>query len=160
MENIMFAGTILAGLALGCSTTAMAAPKAIFLNNAIVQQDSRKVTGTIKDERGEPVTGATIEIKGTKTKTITDIDGRFSVNVPAHATTLVVSYLGYTPQEVALQGRSNVNVELQPESSELNEVVVTALGIKREKKALGYAMQEVKTDGLTENKNVSIANML
>ena len=160
MENIMFAGTILAGLALGCSTTAMAAPKAIFLNNAIVQQDSRKVTGTIKDERGEPVTGATIEIKGTKTKTITDIDGRFSVNVPAHATTLVVSYLGYTPQEIALQGRSNVNVELQPESSELNEVVVTALGIKREKKALGYAMQEVKTDGLTENKNVSIANML
>ena len=160
MENIMFAGTILAGLALGCSTTAMAAPKAIFLNNAIVQQDSRKVTGTIKDERGEPVTGATIEIKGTKTKTITDIDGRFSVNVPAHATTLVVSYLGYTPQEIALQGRSNVNVELQPESSELNEVVVAALGIKREKKALGYAMQEVKTDGLTENKNVSIANML
>ena len=63
IENIMFAGTLLAGMALGCSATAMAAPKAIFTNNAIIQQDSRKVTGTIKDERGEPVTGATIEIK-------------------------------------------------------------------------------------------------
>ena len=160
MENIMFAGTILAGLALGCSTTAMAAPKAIFLNNAIVQQDSRKVTGTIKDERGEPVTGATIEIKGTKTKTITDIDGRFSVNVPAHATTLVVSYLGYTPQEIALQGRSNVNVELQPESSELNEVVVTALGIKREKKALGYAVSELKGSELTVARENNVMNSL
>lgn len=76
MENIMFAGTILAGLALGCSTTAMAAPKAIFLNNAIVQQDSRKVTGTIKDERGEPVTGARSRLKARKQKplpTLTDV---------------------------------------------------------------------------------------
>ena len=160
MENIMFAGTILAGMALGCSTMAMAAPKATFLNNAIVQQDSRKVTGTIKDERGEPVTGATIEIKGTKTKTITDIDGRFSVNVPAHATSLVVSYLGYMPQEIALQGRSNVNVELQPESSELNEVVVTALGIKREKKALGYAVSELKGSELTVARENNVMNSL
>ena len=125
-KHIVLAGTLLAGMALGCGTTAFAVPSSLYSNSAIVQQDTRKLTGVVKDERGEPVTGATIEVKGTKTKTITDIDGRFTVNVPQHATTVVVSYLGYTPKEVAVQGRTSVNVDLQPSSSDLNEVVVTA----------------------------------
>ena len=159
-KNIMLAGTVLASIAFGCSTSAYAAPLSTDSHTTIVQQDTRKVTGAVKDEHGEPITGATIEIKGTNAKAITDIDGRFTISVPQHATTMAVSYLGYTTKEIAITGKASVNVTLDPSSSDLNEVVVTALGIKREKKALGYAMQEVKTDGLTENKSVSVANML
>lgn len=159
-KNIMLAGTVLASIAFGCSTSAYAAPLSTDSHTTIVQQDTRKVTGAVKDEHGEPITGATIEIKGTNAKAITDIDGRFTISVPQHATTMAVSYLGYTTKEISITGKASVSVTLDPSSSDLNEVVVTALGIKREKKALGYAMQEVKTDGLTENKSVSVANML
>ena len=157
-RNMALAGSLLIGMALGGD--AYAAPNLLTNRTIIVQQDTRNLTGVVKDERGEPITGATVEVKGTKQKTITDIDGRFSISVPHNASTLVVSYLGYSPKEVTVGGRASVDVSLEPASAELNEVVVTALGIKREKKALGYAMQEVKTDGLAENKSVSIANML
>ena len=75
-------------------------------------------------------------------------------------TTVIVSYIGYKTAAVAVNGQSALRIILQPASNELDEVVVTALGIKREKKALGYAMQEVSTAGLTENKSHSVANML
>ena len=159
-KHMMLAGTMLAGLALGCGAPAYAASAHEPNQSAIIQQDTRKVSGVVKEEHGEPVVGATIEVKGSKVKAITDIDGKFSISVPQNTSAITVSYLGYATKEVAVSGRSVVNVDLQPSSSELDEVVVTALGIKREKKALGYAMQEVKTEGLTENKSVSVANML
>lgn len=89
---------------------------------------------------------------------MTDANGNFTLEAPK-GTTLKISYLGYTPTTVAASG-TTVRVVMEPSNNDLNEVVVTALGIKREKKALGYAMQEVKTEGLTENKNFSVANML
>uniref|UniRef100_A0AB33JKI9 SusC/RagA family TonB-linked outer membrane protein n=1 Tax=Prevotella sp. GTC17260 TaxID=3236796 RepID=A0AB33JKI9_9BACT len=125
-----------------------------------IQQDSKlQIKGVVLDETGEPVIGASVVVKGSSTGGVTDLNGRFSVSARSNAV-LTVSYIGYKTMEIPVAGKSDFRVVLQPEASSLDEVVVTALGIKREKKALGYAMQEVKTDGLTENKSFSVANML
>lgn len=123
------------------------------------QQQTKTVVGIVLDETGEPIIGASIFVKGTKNGTVTDLDGKFSIQTLSTAS-LIVTYVGYAPQTVAVAGKNTLRIVLSPGNNDLNEIVVTALGIKREKKALGYAMQEVKTDGLTENKSFSVANML
>ncbi len=124
-----------------------------------IAQQAKTVTGIVMDETGEPVIGASIVEEGTKNGAVTDIDGKFTIQVKNDAR-LVVTYVGYATQTVSVKDQNAIRIVLNSTSSELNEVVVTALGIKREKKALGYAVQEVKTDGLTENKSFSVANML
>ena len=119
---------------------------------------NKKITGVVKDNFG-PVIGANVSVKGTTIGAITDIDGKFSFEAPNDGI-LVVSFVGYTTQEIPLQGKTDFNITLKEDNELLDEVVVTALGIKREKKALGYAMQEVKTDNLTENRSTSVSNML
>ena len=123
------------------------------------QQDKKTVRGTVLDEMGEPVPGANVVIKGTSNGTITNLDGAFSLSAKDNDV-LVISFIGYKNVEVSLAGKRDLRITLEPEAEQLNEVVVTALGIKREKKALGYAMQEVKTDNMKENKSLSVANML
>ncbi len=123
-----------------------------------IEQAKLTVKGIVLDENGDPVIGASVFEGETKNGTITNANGNFSIEVSKGAK-LNISYLGYTTATVTANG-TGLRVVLQPSDHELNEVVVTALGIKREKKALGYAMQEVKADGLTENKNFSVANML
>lgn len=117
----------------------------------VQQQDNRKIEGVIVDENGEPIAGANIVIKGTSVGTISNVDGAFSLSVPRQNTTLLITFIGYEDATVEVNEKSQLRVVMYPASEQLNEVVVTALGIKREKKALGYAMQEVKTDALTEN---------
>lgn len=124
------------------------------------QQDKRTVRGTVLDEAGEPIPGANIVVRGTATGTVSNSEGTFSLSVTGQDATLVVSFIGYKDVVVQVGGRTDLRITMEPETKQLNEVVVTALGIKREKKALGYAMQEVKTDAMIENKSVSIANML
>lgn len=154
-------GTLLASLALGCNSPLFAAGTTnVRTDLSVQQQNTRKVTGTIVDELGIAVTGATVQVKGTDVRAISDRDGKFVISVPAGSEALIVSYIGYGKTEYILSGSNTVNISLNPSSSELNEVVVTALGIKREKKALGYAMQEVNTAGLIENKSINISNML
>ena len=128
--------------------------------NALRSVEQAKVTvkGIVLDENGEPIIGASVVDASGKNGTVTDANGNFTLEAPK-GTTLKISYLGYTPTTVAASG-TTVRIVMEPSNNDLNEVVVTALGIKREKKALGYAMQEVKTEGLTENKNFSVANML
>ena len=126
--------------------------------SAVVQQQ-KTITGTIVDEKGEPIVGASVFEEGTRNGTITDADGNFSLRVKPNAT-LTVSYIGYGDKMIAVEGKTHLKISMSAEDTELNEVVVTALGIKREKKALGYALQEVNTAGLTENKSTSVANML
>lgn len=128
--------------------------------NALQSVEQAKVTvkGIVLDENGDPVIGASVVDASGKNGTVTDANGNFSLEAPK-GTTLKISYLGYNSTTIAASGTA-VRIVLEPSNHELNEVVVTALGIKREKKALGYAMQEVKTEGLTENKNFSVANML
>ncbi|MDO4196973.1 MAG: SusC/RagA family TonB-linked outer membrane protein, partial [Prevotellaceae bacterium] len=113
----------------------------------IQAQQTKKVTGTVVDATGEPVIGATVMQKGTTNGTVTDIDGNYTLSVPSGAT-LVISYIGFATQEVPAVGGV---VTLQDDSKALDEVVVTALGIKRDKKALGYAVTELKGDELNQN---------
>ena len=116
------------------------------------------VKGNVKDTSGEPVIGASVVEKGnTSNGTITDLDGNFSIKVDGKKT-LVISYIGMKSKEVVVS--PNVNVTLMSDTQNLDEVVVTAMGISREKKALGYAVQDVKADELTKGANSNLAGAL
>src|SRR5690606_1943105 len=108
-----------------------------------VQQDEIDVTGVVKDELGEPLSGASVVVKGQAgIGTRTDQSGHFSLRVPNQAV-LVISFVGYDPIKIVARSGASVDVALEPSASDLDEVVVTALGITREKKTLGYASQSI-----------------
>ncbi len=102
----------------------------------------RTVSGTLTDSGGEALIGANVIVKGTSAGTITDFDGSYSLTVPEGSNVLVFSYAGFTTQEVNIDGQSVINAVLS-EGLELDEIVVTGLGIKKEKKALGYAVTTI-----------------
>lgn len=102
------------------------------------------VTGTVIDETGAPLPGAAILVKGTTSGTITDLDGKFSIDVDANAI-LVVSYLGYSPREVLVNGQSTLTIQLDPESSQLNEIVVVGYGTQKRSDVTG-AIGSVKNE--------------
>ena len=108
------------------------------------------VKGSVKDQLGEPIVGGTVMVKGANKGTITDIDGKYSIECAPNAT-LTYSYIGYVAVEEKVNNRTTINVQLKEESTSLNEVVVTALGMKRDQKALGYAVTELKGDELDGN---------
>ena len=113
------------------------------------------ISGNVSDEYGEGVIGASILIKGTTKGTITDIDGNYSLLGVAPGAELEFSYLGMKPQTVKVSNKTTINVTLQENTELLDEVVVTALGMKREQKALGYAVTEVKGDELKAANSIS-----
>jgi TonB-linked SusC/RagA family outer membrane protein len=115
-------------------------------------EQQQTVTGKIKDSAGEALTGVNVVLKGTMIGTISDMAGNFSISVPDLTGTLVFTFIGYTPQEVAINNRRTFDVVLAEELQALSEVVVTALGIKRETKTLGYATATVNQVQLTENR--------
>ncbi len=119
----------------------------------------RAVSGTITDDGGEPLIGASILVKGTSSGTVTDIDGSYSLEVPDGSTTLVVSYTGFETREVKL-GASNVLDITMREGATLDEVVVTGLGIRREKKALGYAVTTLGNEQLELRPEADVARVL
>ncbi len=99
----------------------------------LVNAQTRTITGkVISAEDGEPIIGASVMVKGTQTGTVTDVRGQFTISVPANANTLWISYVGMRTQEVEV--RNNITVRLETDTRSLDEVVVTALGISREKK--------------------------
>lgn len=128
------------------------------LSNAVAQT---KVTGNVtSSDDGMPIPGVTIIVKGmSNVGTSTNIDGNFTLNVPAAGKTLIISYIGYQSQEVPVSG-SPLKVVLVPESKKLDEVVVTALGIARDKKSMGAAVQEVKADALTRAGQSNVVSSL
>ncbi|MEQ8650610.1 MAG: SusC/RagA family TonB-linked outer membrane protein [Cyclobacteriaceae bacterium] len=117
------------------------------------------VSGKVTDENGDGLPGASVLIKGTTTGTTTDLDGNFDLNVPEDAI-LVISFVGYVKNEVVVGNRNVINVKMTAESSQLSEVVVTAFGMEREKKALGYSAQELEGEDLSAAREVSVANFL
>ena len=119
----------------------------------------RTVTGSIIDVNGESLIGANVLAKGTSVGTITDIDGNFSLEVPDGNNTLVISYTGYQTQEVDIEGQSIVSITLA-EGELLDEIVVTGLGIKREKKALGYAVTTIGASDIQLKPEADIARVL
>lgn len=118
----------------------------------------RMVKGIVTDSN-EPLIGATVIVKGTTTGTVTDIDGSFEINVPSDATELTISYTGFATQTVSIVGLSNVNVTLEA-GQVLNEVVVTALGVTRDEKALGYAVQQVGAETISKSNTVNAIDAL
>lgn len=119
----------------------------LIMGIGLVTAQVTNVNGVVTSrEDGEPVIGASVLVKGTTTGTITDVEGRFSFqSLPSSATTLVVSFVGMATQEVPIKS-GTLNIALAPDTEVLDEVVVTAMGISREKKALGYAVSEVGGD--------------
>jgi TonB-linked SusC/RagA family outer membrane protein len=130
-----------------------------FSFSAMAQQ--KIVTGTVTGtEDGQPVIGCTVQVKGTTLGNATDVNGKYTLAVPQNATTLVFSYIGLKTQEVEIGTRSVVDVSMEPDILGLDEVVVTALGISREKKALGYAVQDVKSDVIERAGNTDLSGAM
>lgn len=127
---------------------------------AAVQQQAN-ITGNVVDEHGEPLIGVSVVVKGSKgVGSITDIDGNFSLKVDDKNATLVFSYIGYATQEVSAAGKQKINVKMEPENSTLNEVVVTAMGIRRKEESLTYATQQIRSSDLNRVQDPNLANSL
>ncbi|MFO7657962.1 MAG: SusC/RagA family TonB-linked outer membrane protein [Bacteroidales bacterium] len=118
-----------------------------------------QIRGTVTGDDGEPLPGVSVVIKGTKTGMATDINGEYSLSVPTGAI-LVFSAVGMKSQEIAIAGQSVINVTLESEAIGLDEVVVTALGITREKKALGYATSVVSSEEISGSGEYNIIEAL
>lgn len=135
----------------------------IFAIGFIYGQE-KNVKGTIVDSDNLPLIGASVIVKSTISSipigTITDIDGRFTLSIPVGSNILIFSYIGYESKELDISGKNDIRVRLKSSSTELDDVVVTALGIKKEKKALGYAFADVKGDELTTNRDVNFINSI
>ena len=115
----------------------------------MTMQSDHRVSGKVTDQTGVSLPGVSVFIKGTTVGTVTDNDGKFQLNIPADAKTIAFSFIGMDSQEFAISTKTNFNVILNQSSIAISDVVVTALGIKREKKALGYSVGEVKSEQMT-----------
>lgn len=151
VSMLLFLATMSAG-------TSYAYPTVDTSGVNVVQQNAI-CSGVVKDTSGETIIGASVVVKGTTNGTITGIDGDFKLTDVPNGAVISISYVGYVTQEVKWTGVP-LNVTLVEDSQALEEVVVTALGIKREKKALGYSMSEVKGESLTQTRDANVANAL
>ena len=158
MKAINFRGTLLCGTISFCLLGGI--PHMHAATNpdlSVVAQQNKEVTGVVNDAAG-PIIGASVVEKGTTNGAITDANGHFTLHVKQGAT-LVISYVGYITQEVKVN-KNFLKVTLKEDNQLLNEVVVTALGIKRERKALGYGVAEVKGEALTKAKETNVINSM
>ncbi|MDA7717175.1 SusC/RagA family TonB-linked outer membrane protein [Flavobacteriaceae bacterium] len=128
----------------------------LFVFGFSVQAQS--ISGTVTDENGVPLPGATVLVEGTSNGVSTDFDGNYSINA-SNGDTLVFSFVGYSNQSVVVGSSATVNVSLQPDNA-LSEVVVTALGVKRNVKAVGYSITQVDGEELSDNKTTNAINAL
>jgi hypothetical protein len=136
--------------------------KKILLSSLLIFATSlsvyaQQITGSVSDDNGLPLPGASIVIQGTSEGTTTDFDGNFSIE-SSQGSSLVISYVGYESQIIVVSS-SQINVQLVSDNA-LDEVVVTALGISREKKSLGYSVTEVSGDDINTIKDNNIASSL
>lgn len=120
----------------------------------------RTISGSVVDESGEPLIGASILVQGTSTGTVTDIDGNFSLDLPENDAILIVSYTGFATAEVETGGQSVIEVVLSESAAQLNEIVVTGLGIRKEKKALGYAVSTIESDLVEQRVESDVSRIL
>ena len=119
-----------------------------------------KVKGIVKSSTGELLTGVTIMIKGTSDGVVTDADGKFTITVPNSQSVLIFSFIGMKTQEINVGSKTTFEIVMEVETLLMADVVVTALGLKREKKALGYSVGEVKGEQLTETPQMNVLNAL
>ena len=125
------------------------------------QTTNFQVSGTVtSSEDNVPLPGVTILLKGTTTGVTTDFDGNYTIAVPNGTGTLIYSYIGFKTQEISVNGRTAINISLETDAQALDEVVVTALGIKREDKSLGYSVENVAAEELTRVAQENVLNSL
>ncbi|HEY1063549.1 MAG TPA: SusC/RagA family TonB-linked outer membrane protein [Daejeonella sp.] len=124
-----------------------------------IEQKRADIRGKVIDATGEALIGVSVRVKGSDTGASTDVNGNFTLNAPENAI-LVFTYIGYVTQEVAVNGRTNINVTMVEDRQALSEVVVTAFGVTKAKRGLGYAVQEVRGEDFTESRQNNIANSL
>ena len=117
------------------------------------------ISGTVTSKEGEPLPGVNVLVKGSSLGTQTDFDGKYTIKT-AKGTVLVFSYVGLIKQSITVGNASVINVSMEEDENTLNEVVVTALGIKRSKKALAYAVTEIKGESLTKSRATNVGNSL
>ncbi|MFY8110298.1 MAG: SusC/RagA family TonB-linked outer membrane protein [Bacteroidia bacterium] len=117
---------------------------------AAVSAQNRQITGQVTDGK-EPIIGASVSVKGTSIGTATDVNGRYTLTIPASAQTLLVKAVGMKSQELSIAGLSEINVKMGPDVVKLDETVITAFGIERERKTLGYSQQKVSGDELRKS---------
>jgi len=135
----------------------------LFLISGItlVKAQTKELTGVVTSaDDGSTLPGVSVSIKGTTLGTITNMDGGFRIKVSSDAKMLVFSFVGMSTQEVAIGNNTTFNVKMKQEAIGVDEVVVTALGISKEKKSLGYAVQNVKSDELTQSGQMSLTSSL
>ena len=123
-------------------------------------QQAEKITGKVVDKNGDPLPGVTVAVKNTTNGTISDVDGNYSLTLQSKNSTLVFSYMGFVTQEISVNGRTTIDVTMSENEQVLDEVVVTALGIKRQKRSLGYATTNVGGDQFTESRDPNLGNAL
>ncbi|MCP9754409.1 SusC/RagA family TonB-linked outer membrane protein [Lacihabitans sp. CCS-44] len=126
----------------------------------LLMAQEKKVTGIVSSVSDGILPGVSVLVKGTSQGTVTDAQGKFSVTLSNPDAVLVFSAIGFTPMEVAVKSKTSLDILMETDSKLLNEVVVTALGISREKKSLGFSQQEVKGESLTESRSTNVANAL
>lgn len=147
---------LLTAFAIACGTPVAFSDYAV--NGFTAEAQAQKASGTVVDENGEPLAGVSIIVKGKPGGVTTNIDGQFSINAKP-GETLSFTYVGYKPVELKFNGKT-INLTLQPSATNLDEVVVTALGIKKDRKALGYSVSEMKSEEILENKSPNVVNAL
>lgn len=130
---------------------------ALIISMGVIAQST--ITGTVIDDKNAPVPYASVSVKDTKRGTTADANGKFSISA-ATGETLIISAVSFAPQEMAVSGTGDISVQLKSGEQTLNEVVVTALGIKREKRQLTYSTQEVKGETLVTAKQDNVVNAL
>ena len=132
----------------------------IIANTSKSELQQKVVTGKITDTKGAVLPGVNVSLKGTLIGTIADMEGKYSIPVPEGNPTLVFSFIGFTSQEIAFSGNNTIDVKLSEELTVLNEVVVTALGIKKEAKRIGYSTATVNNENITTNRTINVGNSL
>ena len=131
----------------------------MFLTTLVFAQNVL-VTGTVTDQQnGDPLIGVNVYVKGTSMGTITDIDGKYSMEIPPQST-LVFSYIGFLDQEIEVGDRSVIDLKMVGDVEQLSEVVITALGIERERESLGYSASEIEGKALAQSQAPNVANAL
>lgn len=136
----------------------------IYKGNTVAKQDghrsTRNISGTITDAKGEPIIGANVLVKGIKgVGAVSDVNGHFSLKMPTDKQTLAVSYMGYTPQDVQIGGKTNINITLMENTKLLDEVVVVGYGVQK-KESLTGSLQNLKESKLKDVTSPTVENML
>lgn len=150
---------LLLGLPIGISAHL---PRPSGMADKTLQQNKgyeKRITGQVVDQSGEPIIGASIRVENTRLGVVTNVDGQFTLNVPI-GSKLSISYMGYVEKKIQTTDALSYKIVLKESSRSLNEVVVTAMGIKKDRKALGYSVSDLNSKELLKNKSTDVINSL